>query len=130
MSTMATLEMIDCPRMKVLHCEFGFNQMIDEIGKPNSIPHGGLINITVAADGKTDLYQWMIHPTMKKTGSIIYYLPDGINILKTIKFIEGLCVRYNETFDSLGEYPVQIELEISSRIFEMNGIQYKNNWPV
>jgi hypothetical protein len=126
---MATLQLPDCQNMKVLHCEFGFTQAVDAIGKPNSIPHGGLINITVATDGKTDLFQWMIHPTMEKTGTITFYFPDGIHILQTIKFIDAICVDYYETFDFTGQHPVQIELTMSPWMLEVNGIPYKNNWP-
>ena len=61
----------DSKPLRVLYCDWRFTQLTDAIGKPTSIPKGGVINIAVETDEENYLYDWMITPTMQKSGIVI-----------------------------------------------------------
>jgi hypothetical protein len=115
--------------MNVLHCGFRFTQMTDATGKPTAIPQGGSISLLVEGTGSTDLFDWMINPTHKKNGDIIFYRRDTMSKLKTLEFTDAHCVDYYETFDHVGENPLQIQLTLSAREIKLNDSEFKNNWP-
>src|SRR5215212_6208018 len=100
--------------MNVLHCGFRLVQVTDTTGKPNSIPQGGAINLVLESNGGTDLFDWMVSPTQTKSGSIIFFRRDTMSKLKTLEFTDAHCVDYYETFDHVGDHPMQIQLTISA----------------
>jgi len=115
--------------INVLHCGFRFTQKTDATGKPTAIPQGGTINLVVEATGSTDLFDWMIHPTQTKNGSLTFYKRDSTSKLKTLEFTDAHCVDYHEIFEHTGDKPLQISLTLSAREIKMNDSEYKNNWP-
>ena len=119
----------DIMPLRVLHCDWRFTQMTDAIGKPTSIPKGGIINVTVETDGGNELYNWMITPTMQKSGIIIFNKTDLVSRLKTVEFKDAFCIGYHETFDLFGSNPRQVHLTISPREFWMGELPFTNNWP-
>jgi hypothetical protein len=128
MSFIAKLS-LDDEEMNVLHCGFRFTQMTDATGKPTSIPKGGTIDLVVESTGSTDLFDWMISPTQTKSGSITFYRRDTMSKLKTLEFTDAHCVEYYETFDHVGDNPLQIQLTVSAREIKLNDSDFKNNWP-
>ena len=128
MSFIAKLN-LDGTDMNVLHCGFRFNQVIDATGKPSSIPRGGAINLVVESNRNNDLFEWMISTTLTKTGEITFFRRDTMSKLKTLHFTDAHCIDYYETFDHLGENPMQIQLTISARELKLNESEFKNNWP-
>jgi len=120
---------LDGEEMNVLHCGFRFSQMTDATGKPTAIPHGGSINLLLESNGGTDLFDWMISPTQTKSGTITFYRRDTMSKLKTLEFTDAHCVDYYETFDHVGENPMQIQLTISALEIKLNDSEFKNNWP-
>jgi len=115
--------------MNVLHCGFRFTQVTDATGKPTAIPQGGTINLIVESSGGTELFDWMISPTQTKNGTITFFRRDTNSKLKTLEFSEGHCVDYYETFDHVGDHPMQIKLTVSAREIKLNDSEFKNNWP-
>jgi len=129
MSFLATLQ-IDTEKMNVLHCGFRFTQSIDATGKPVAIPQGGTIQLIVESVGDTELFDWMVNPTQTKSGSITFFKRDSNSKLKTLEFIDAHCVDYYETYDHIGDNPMQIQISISAREMKLNDSEFKNNWPV
>ena len=128
MSFIAKLK-IDGEEMNVLHCGFRFTQVTDATGKPTAIPQGGNINLVVESSGGTELFDWMISPTQTKNGTITFFRRDTNSKLKTLEFTDGHCVDYYETFDHVGDHPMQIQLTVSAREVKLNDSEFKNNWP-
>jgi hypothetical protein len=128
MSFIAKLK-LEGEEMNVLHCGFRFTQVTDAIGKPSSIPHGGAINMVVESNSNNDLFDWMISPTQIKSGSITFFRRDSMSKLKTLEFTDAHCVDYYETFDHLGDNPMQIQMTISAREIKLNDSEFRNNWP-
>lgn len=120
---------LDGEEMNVLHCGFRFVQAMDATGRPSAIPQGGTINILVESNGTTNLFDWMISPTQIKSGSITFFRRDTMSKLKTLEFTDAHCVEYYETFDHLGDHPMQIQLTMSARELKLNDSEFKNNWP-
>jgi hypothetical protein len=128
MSFIAKLK-IDGEEMNVLHCGFRFTQVTDTTGKPTAIPQGGTINLVVESGGSTDLFDWMISPTQTKSGIITFFRRDTMSKLKTLEFTDAHCVDYYETFDHVGDSPMQVQLSISAHEVKLNDSEFKNNWP-
>jgi len=128
MSFIAKLK-IDGEEMNVLHCGFRFTQVTDATGKPTAIPQGGNINLVVESTGGTELFDWMISATQTKNGTITFFRRDTNSKLKTLEFTDGHCVDYYETFDHIGDHPMQIQLTVSAREVKLNDSEFKNNWP-
>jgi Hemolysin coregulated protein Hcp (TssD) len=128
MSFIAKLK-IDGEEMNVLHCGFRFSQVTDATGKPTAIPQGGTINLIVESSGGTDLFDWMISPTQTKSGTVTFFRRDTSSKLKTLEFADAHCVDYYETFDHVGDHPMQIQLTISAHEIKLNDSEFKNNWP-
>ncbi len=128
MSFIAKLK-IDQEEFTVLHCNFNINQHIDESGKPVSIPVGGLINLVVESTDSAFIYDWMISPTQKKSGTITFYRRDAMSKMKTLSFSDAFCVNYREEYIHLGEIPMQIAFTISARVITMVNSAFTKNWP-
>lgn len=128
MSFIAKLK-IDGEEMNVLHCGFRFTQVTDATGKPTAIPQGGNISLVVESSGGTDLFDWMISPTQTKSGTVTFFRRDTSSKLKTLEFSDAHCVDYYETFDHVGDHPMQIQLTISAHEIKLNDSEFKNNWP-
>jgi hypothetical protein len=121
---------LDGEDINVLNCGFRFSQITDSTGKPTAIPQGGTINIVIESTGTTDIFDWMISPTLTKSGSITFFRRDTMSKLKTLEFTDAHCVDYYETFDHIGDNPMQIQLTISAYEIKLNDSEFKNNWPV
>lgn len=128
MSFIAKLS-IDGEEANILYCAFRFSQTTDATGRPSSIPQGGTVNLTVESTGKVDLFDWMISPMQKKSGTITFYRRDTMSKLKTLDFTDAHCVDYNEVYQHDGDFPMQIGLVLSAKELKLNGSNFKNNWP-
>src|ERR1700750_1732276 len=113
MSFLAKLT-IDGEEANILYCGFRFSQVTDTTGRPSSVPQGGTVNLTVESTGKVDLFDWMISPTQKKSGTITFYRRDTMSKLKTLEFTDAHCIDYYETFDHIGDNPLQIQVTLSA----------------
>ena len=128
MSFIAKLE-LDGEEMNVLFCSFRLTQNIDTTGKPNAVPQGGHIQITLESTGNVQLFDWMISPTQTKNGIITFYRRDSMGKLKTLDFTDAHCVDYHEVYQHSGEYPMQVNLVISAREIKLNDSTFTKNWP-
>ncbi|GAB3023210.1 hypothetical protein GCM10027051_29870 [Niabella terrae] len=129
MSFIAKLE-LDGQQVNVIHCRYQISQEVDATARPTSIPHGGLIDVTVESNGSTDLFDWMISATQTKNGSITFFRRDTNSQLKTLKFSNAHCIDYIEEYTYEGEFPMRTTLKLSAKEIKLNESSLKKNWPV
>lgn len=120
---------LDGDDFNVLHCNYKFIQETDATSRPSSVPHGGIVNITVESTGKTDMFDWMISPTQTKSGTITFFRRDTMSKLKTLSFTDAHCISYEEEYTHNGEFPMQIKLQLSAKELKLNDSSFKKNWP-
>lgn len=128
MSFLAKLN-VDGEESNVLECMFSFAQQTDEIGKPSSIPIGGKIHLTLESTGNVNLYDWMISPTMTKSGIVTFYRRDTMSKLKVLEFTDAHCTNYLEKYVHDTDFPMQTSVILSAKQLSLNGSEFKNNWP-
>jgi Hemolysin coregulated protein Hcp (TssD) len=129
MSFLAKLTIDGGDEMNVLNCSYRFTQAADATGKPTSIPQGGYITMVVESTRSTDLFDWMIHPTGTKNGTVTFFRRDMQSKLKTLAFSDAYCIDYFEEFDHKGEHPMQISFTISAKKIKLNDSEFENNRP-
>ena len=120
---------IDGNEYTVLHCHYRIQQNLDATNKPSGVPRGGLINLVIEADDKTDMYDWMITPDSRKTGYIIFYkrdMDDGK--MRKIDFTDAYCVDYSEDFDAINDEAMIITFTLSANSLSLNSVPLENKW--
>ncbi len=127
MSFLSKLE-IENNTYNILECEYEFRQSIDSTGKPQGIPQGGNIHLKIESNGKTNFLEWMLSHSETKDGKIIFYRRDALSKLQELGFSKAYCVFFRETFESTNQDPLQIELELVCKEFDLNGVQYHKKW--
>lgn len=112
--------------IKVLECDFGFSQ---DINQHTLLPSANVrinnINLVVESTKDTQLADWMITPQSMKKGKIELTIQN--NVKKTIAFEEAFCSEYHESFNHLGgESPMQISISFTARLIELDeNIMYR-----
>ncbi len=119
MSFLAKL-VIGSSEFVVLRTDYEISQPVDQQNKPNGKPRGGIISVTVESSNKNDLAEWMVSPTMKKSGQITFYRRDANSSMKTLAFNDGYCIGYQESFDSNSPDAMSIRLRISAGEIKIN----------
>ncbi len=127
MSFLSKLE-IENKTYNVLECNYEFRQSIDTTGKPQGIPQGGTIYLKIESNGETNFLQWMFSHNETKDGKIVFYRRDALSKLQELSFSKAYCVYFKETFESTNQDPLQIELELVCKDFDLNGVQFLKKW--
>ncbi|MDY3318245.1 type VI secretion system tube protein TssD [Riemerella anatipestifer] len=127
MSFLAKLE-IDGTTYNVLECKYKFKQNYSETGKPMGLPQGGDIYLRIESKGSPEFFDWMIDPSHTKDGKIIFYRRDAMSKLQEIKFKKAFCVYFSEHFNAIDKEPLQIEMTISTHVFDLNGTVHEKRW--
>ena len=112
--------------IKVMECDFGFNQQTDITGKPVAKVMGGTISLVLESTEDESIMNWMIATTELKNGMIYFTLRD--NKYKRLEFEEGACIQYHETFNYDGSIPMQISLTISANKLRVGSSKFNNEW--
>jgi len=113
--------------MRVISCDFTFNQKVDSTGVPVSKVSGGIINIGLKNENDFDLVNWMFSNSAKKNGKIVF--SSGISdnqSFQTINFKDAVLINYHQTFSEEDE--VIVNLTISCREIEISGASFTNIW--
>lgn len=125
------LESEDTKGSIVLMFDLRFLQETEEgSNRPVTVPQHVAANLvveTVLTD--TSIYEWMIHPTMKKNIKIESAAAAGTSGSRTYEFLDAYCVDYHETVSQYDSQPMVTKFSITARTIKLNGIEYKNNWP-
>jgi hypothetical protein len=119
MSFLAKLE-IGSTEYNVLNVDYEISQPIDHQNKPSGKPKGGIINLTIESNQKNDIIEWMVSPTMKKSGKVTFYRRDANSSMRTLSFNDGFCVNYKEIFDASGSNPMKLQIKVSAGEMKIN----------
>ncbi len=120
---------IDDDTMIVLECTFAFEQGADHTGRPSQKPKGGQIELLIESTNKTDFLDWVISPTMTKSGQLIFYKRDNLSSLKTVDFSDAFCLSYIEHFNASDNEPLKTKVVISAKDITVSDTTFSNNWP-
>ena len=123
----ASFEM-DGNKFPVISCTYSFGQAMDAKGQPSSDIVGGNISLQIAATDDSSIIGWMIDPNGKKNGSIIFKRSDQDATLKEVKFEEGFCVGYSESFTANSQMPMTISLNISAKKVSVGDATLEKKW--
>lgn len=127
MSFLAKL-VLGSTEFNVLSADYEITQSTDSQNRPNGKPKGGIINVTVEASNKNDLAEWVLSPTMKKSGQLTFYRRDANSSMKTVAFSDAFCVSYKEEFEAKDTDPMTTKIRISAGELKINNVSVTNPW--
>jgi hypothetical protein len=127
MSFLSKLE-LDGTTYNVLECKYNFIQPVDGTGKPKGMPKGGDIIITIESTGNAELLGWMLDHHQVKNGKIIFYRRDAMSKLQELTFEKAYCIEFSEHFNAVDSQPLQIEMRLVAKKFNINGATHEKQW--
>jgi hypothetical protein len=120
---------MDGNEFSVLSCSYSFGQGINTQGQPSTDVVGGTISLQIAASDDTSIINWMVDPGGKKNGSIAFMDSDtNKGVLKEVKFEDGYCVGYSESFNASSSLPMTISLNISAKKVSVGDASHEKTW--
>lgn len=129
MSFLAKL-VLGSSEFNILTVDYEMTQKVDESNRPNGKPRAGIINLVVETSKNIDLLEWMIKPTMLKSGTIVFFRRDANSPMRTISFIDAFCINLKEMFDAEGKMPMTTRLTLSARELKVSQkLSISNPWP-
>jgi len=96
----------DDEMLEVIEMNYSFHQEVDQIGQPSSKVTGGRINLKLPFIKNSKWYAWMIDPTMKKDGVLIYMDANG-NSKKRLVFKEAWCAAYEVNYKAFSNETIK-----------------------
>lgn len=127
MSFLSKLE-LDGKTYNILECQYKFVQPVDSTGKPKGMPKGGEIVIRIESTGNSELLSWMLDHSQVKNGKIIFYRRDAMSKLQELAFEKAFCVEFSEHFNANNDEPLQIEMRLIAKTFNVNGAVHEKLW--
>lgn len=127
MSFLSKLE-LDGNTYNILECKYTFVQPVNDHGKPDGIPVGGEIFITIESTGNAELLSWMLDHNQVKDGKIIFYRRDAMSKLQELNFDKAYCIEFSEHFDANNNMPLQIAMKLIAKKFNVNGAVHEKQW--
>lgn len=112
--------------IRLKYCNFYFSQAMDSKGLPNSIVHGGVINLSFVSIDDTEIIQWMISADAAKNGKITFVGDNNTKAFKVLEFRDARLVAYSENFTD--ESQLITSLTISARELTLSGVTHANPW--
>ena len=114
---------------RILNFNVRINQKMDQTGRPNANPGGGLFVITIESTRGSDFLDWVISPDMTKNGKIIFNDRDSnAQSLRTSEFTEAFCVDYVEDFSSESSSPMKCRIVISAKHIQSGTAEFEKKW--
>jgi hypothetical protein len=127
MSFLSKLE-LDGNTYNILECKYSFQQATDGTGKPEGMPQGGEIFIRIESTGNPELLGWMLDHNQTKNGKITFFRRDAMSKLQELSFEKAYCVKFTEHFNSVDKEPLQIEMNLIAKRFDVNGAFHEKSW--
>ena len=127
MSFLSKLE-LDGETYNILECKYNFVQPVDGTGKPKGMPKGGDIIIKIESTGNPELLGWMLDHNQVKNGKIIFYRRDAMSKLQELNFEKAYCLEFSEHFNAVDSQPLQIEMRLIAKKFNVNGATHEKQW--
>lgn len=107
-----------------------FQQEINDKGRPDGLPSGGIMNLTFA--GAPDYYinEWMVHEQLLRNGEIRFLsgekkVTSGADLV--IIFEDAFCVEYKKYIHTL-KGGLFTSLKISPKTVKIGEEEFSNNW--
>jgi hypothetical protein len=123
----AILKFSDGKEFEVLSCNYSFDQTTDEKNRPGSKVQGGSIFVQITSSADTFLLGWMVNPSKKTNGSIIFKMIDDEEAtMKELEFVDAYCVGYSESFSSIAPSSMALSLSIAARKITVSGVKLEN----
>ncbi len=129
MSFLAKL-FLDNTERKILNADILVRQATDWLGRPESMPEGGLMNIKIESTYETMFWEWMVSPTMLKEGYIRFYKRDGMSKLTDLEFWDCYLVDYYELYSDNSNEPLELYLTLSAGIIRFKNTVFEKNWKI
>ena len=92
------------------------------------MPKGGDIIIKIESTGNPELLGWMLDHNQMKNGKIIFYRRDAMSKLQELIFEKAFCIEFTECFNGLDSQPLQIEMRLIAKKFNINGAIHEKQW--
>lgn len=127
MSFLSKLE-LDGNTYNILECKYSFVQSTDGTGKPEGMPQGGEIFIRIESTGNPELLGWMLDHNQTKNGKITFFRRDAMSKLQELTFEKAYCIKFTEHFNSVDAEPLQIEMNLIAKKFDVNGASHVKSW--
>lgn len=127
MSFLSKLE-LDGNTYNILECKYKFVQPVDNSGKPKGMPKGGEIVVRIESTGNPELLSWMLDHNQVKNGKIVFYRRDAMSKLQELVFEKAYCIEFLEQFDGNNDQPLQIEMRLIAKKFNVNGAVHEKMW--
>ncbi|MBS1948745.1 MAG: hypothetical protein JST47_13360 [Bacteroidetes bacterium] len=128
MASFAATFKLDGNEYDVISCVYSFGQATDEKGRPASDVQGGNISLQISVPEDSSVLGWMIDPYAKKSGSIVFKKIDQDSTLKEVKFEDGYCVGYSESFNANSSSAMTMTLNISARKITVGDASHEKKW--
>ncbi|HEY2649465.1 MAG TPA: type VI secretion system tube protein TssD [Puia sp.] len=120
---------LDGNEFPVLSCSYSFGQGVNAQGQPSTDVQGGTISLQIAASDDSSIINWMVDPSGKKDGSIAFMGSDNSGgVLKEVKFEQGFCVGYSESFNASSSMPMTVSLNISAKKISVGDASLEKAW--
>lgn len=114
----------------ILDVQISMNRSIDTNGRPNGLPTGGMIRLTIACpDAVNPFWGWMVNPQSTKDGSIEYTSEQG-KPTRIVTFCNAYCVDYTERFIGSGSTPMTVSVVLTAEKVGNGADVLNNNWGV
>ncbi len=121
---------LDGTQRKILNADIVIRQATDWLGRPESMPEGGLINIKIESTYETMFWDWITSPTMMKEGYIRFYKRDGMSKLTDLEFWDCFLVDYYELYNDNSNEPLELYLTLSPGIIRFKNTVFEKNWKI
>ena len=117
--------------INVLDTNIQFYQQINPASfKPAALPKGGLFNITLEADGSTEMLGLVLSPDTMCEGFIRFYKRDGMSKLMDYEFFDTHIVNYQRNFEGYYGKVTTDNYTLSPGILRIGDMVFEKPWKV
>ncbi|WP_430906200.1 type VI secretion system tube protein TssD [Maribacter sp. 2-571] len=117
--------------INVLDTNIQFYQDVNPISfKPSALPAGGVFNMTLEADGTTDLLNLAVAPDTMCNGYIRFYKRDGMSKLVDYEFYDTYVVAYKRVFEGYMGRVTTDHYTLSPGILRIGDMVFEKWWKV
>jgi hypothetical protein len=114
--------------LEILHCNYSFQQGVDDRGKATSRVYGGNISVTLSQLPPKEITAWALNSRSYKNGAIIMLDAQNMPAEKLV-FENAACtsmkVSYTQADDSYASTQITIQAEV---LIAGDGVDFLNEW--
>lgn len=107
-----------------------FGQEVNAKGKPDSLPSGGRITITISEVPDESINSWMMNSYQKQDGEFRFLINDNMinqGAVLQIQFRDAYCIDYRKSLNPQGAGSLTT-LVISPRYIRVGNEEFENRW--